>query len=781
MSSIPSEASPQPQANSGSSSSRHGSQADSPYEYDITSNVPTHSRRISESGSVGSIGSMTAALERTQLGSNQSLTLQSLNPQRSPQVNYDREKSSNFLTSSGENGSDWKPRTPLPHEIPNLNTRRASDPIRSDGNPSFSKSKSVQRVRSWNSMRAMQARNLRRQDSSPGPAPSSNVSTHSDLLTDQSLGDETDLESHLVESIADLSATIDDAEGENPDNLLLIPDDVREFLQEKYNETINKQRAAADSTVPDASPRSYTSQQDVRSPSQAGYWSGSGSSTPAMPHRPIATKASQGSRDCSSDRTACMHTANQVKQAQPQAACNTVSHNSTGQTQPRIQQPQQTAGKTRGVMPQPHLSQAPNSGINNNMYVQQQQHGIQQGHHQSMTGPGNQWPGMQQSQQMAGYPQQMVNNSSYPPGQSWGSNLQVHPMQGNYNNMGTMSPHHQQQTAMGPCYNPQQQQQPYGPQNNMNMMGNNMNVPMMQQQQPSQPGMYGQLPMNSMAQPECNNQWQAMMQSGMNQSNFMIQQQQNYGYNPNQMHAANNMGINQLPQMMNHSQRKPERSSPMVQVPHISQSQGMRQTHQNMPSQNMYGASYPNQNNVMANMAPNQQQNMMVPPTPHLADHSRRTQPMNYNNHQVTHSNGTMNNSANQMSPSCNQVSSTTDINKSVQTDSNNRRNLAPPPNQQPPHQEVNDLLECNLNSITTDNLIENLSSISMETINGNMLSPTALVARSASASQNSFVDGKMTSQSNQSFQMDTNNMVVNDMGSSLCQLMEENKYLSMR
>ena len=124
-----------------------------------------------------------------------------------------------------------------------------------------------------------------------------------------------------------------------------------------------------------------------------------------------------------------------------------------------------------------------------------------------------------------------------------------------------------------------------------------------------------------------------------------------------------------------------------------------------------------------------------------------------------------------QMSPSCNQVSSTTDVNKGVQTDGNNHGSAAT--------MHGNDLLECNLNSITTDNLIENLSSISMETIHGNMLSPTALMARSTS--QNSFMDGKMTSQSNSSYHMDTSNMVVNDMSSMLASLPEENKFLSMR
>ena len=118
-----------------------------------------------------------------------------------------------------------------------------------------------------------------------------------------------------------------------------------------------------------------------------------------------------------------------------------------------------------------------------------------------------------------------------------------------------------------------------------------------------------------------------------------------------------------------------------------------------------------------------------------------------------------------QMSPGHNQVSSTTDV-KECQTD-------------------MESVLEDNMHGVSSDNLLDNLSSISMEHIPGQvLLSPTQL-AMTRSASQNSsrmntgtpYTDGKMS----QASYLDTSNMVVNDMSSVLTQLAEENRYLNLR
>ena len=112
------------------------------------------------------------------------------------------------------------------------------------------------------------------------------------------------------------------------------------------------------------------------------------------------------------------------------------------------------------------------------------------------------------------------------------------------------------------------------------------------------------------------------------------------------------------------------------------------------------------------------------------------------------------------MSPDCNRVSSTTDV-KECQTDLELGAAMAP-----------------GLSSLSTENLIDNLSSISMENLH--VLSPTALINRSGSQASSRMttpcMEGKMSAQSGM---VDTSNMVVNDMSSVLTQLAEENRYFN--
>lgn len=85
--------------------------------------------------------------------------------------------------------------------------------------------------------------------------------------------------------------------------------------------------------------------------------------------------------------------------------------------------------------------------------------------------------------------------------------------------------------------------------------------------------------------------------------------------------------------------------------------------------------------------------------------------------------------------------------------------------------------MDSNLQAICTDNLIDDLSSISMENMSGHMISPTQLLNNRSASQTSSYVDGKMTSHSQC---MDTSqNMVVNDMSSLLTQLAEENRLLN--
>ena len=353
----------------------------------------------------------------------------------------------------------------------------------------------------------------------------------------------------------------------------------------------------------------------------------------------------------------------------------------------------------------------------------------------------------------------------------------------------------------------------YGPMAPPMSPANNYNSQMMQQQMGS----------NMVATQNFGNQWPMMSQGVANGNQVHPQQmQQHPGYVNGQQYfnqSGGSMNLNQ-PMMMGGA-GKTERQSPQVQVPHISQSQippkakaagkyrhqqiqqqlqHQQQQYSNMRS-NMYAGSLDNSmqqssSNNNNSSSSNNTSNMMPPPpvpllspnqNPHsyaqyaqqmaaVATAAAAAQGSNHGNTMPVQPSGEGNAislQTMQMSPGCNQVTSTTDV-KESQTEC---RSVQPAP------PSVADLA-----SISADNLMDNLSSISMENIgNGPILSPTALMNRSLTVSQSSsrmttpYTDGKLTSQSGQGNYLDTSNMVVNDMGSMLNQLAEENKYLSMR
>ena len=333
-------------------------------------------------------------------------------------------------------------------------------------------------------------------------------------------------------------------------------------------------------------------------------------------------------------------------------------------------------------------------------------------------------------------------------------------------------------------------------------------------------------PAHMMNQQHCSNQWQPMSQTG-GQPGIMSQPM----CGPHQYYDQSGQP---MPMMV---PEKRERQSPLVQVPHISQSQipargkGRRQGpdpgpndmgHNYVPNGAMghqtggymphpaqspmqypfdpYGSGpygppvFPQQNPMYMPMLPpanyprvpphghNNQQAPSAQPHQHPHPHPHQQhplgqgtcnvpQPAGSNQHGMHHHPG----NKMQMSPSCNQVSSTSDIKQQgqghVQGHGHGHDHLGPEPN---------------LNSISTDNLIDNLSSISMENINHNIaLSPTALCNRSTTSQTSSrittpFHEGGGKASATPSV-MDTSNMVVNDMSSMLTQLAEENAYLTMK
>lgn len=223
---------------------------------------------------------------------------------------------------------------------------------------------------------------------------------------------------------------------------------------------------------------------------------------------------------------------------------------------------------------------------------------------------------------------------------------------------------------------------------------------------------------------------------------------------------------------------KPERGSPQVQVPLISQSQipprakaatrnqvvqppeqqvglsnqnaitNMQQTNTNFSPKIYSGYGGP------MNMQQNTQQQYL---NPHFNNMNMQFGPMNNQEFNPNCQQSTQDHrspfSKLEMSPGCNQVTSSTDVVERQQE------------TQAPPIENFMD----NLNSISAENFMDNITSISQENMNS-LYSPTAL--SQPSNSQASRYSAAL---------MNTSNMVVNDMSSTMLQLAEENKFFSRR
>ena len=752
MSSVRSDASPYPQNSRRSSDASQISRlsiTNSPYEYDITGNLP---RRSSESGSIGNV---TAQFEKTNLGS--STNLQTQGPSlRNPHSRLSH--GSAGLTPS---------HTPLPHEIPNRNVRRASDPV-SGMEPN--QLKELQRFHSLNSMKALPMRSLQKRADS-----NQFMSSRSSIATDYSNhGDEM----HLRDS--GLDDNCGQRLGDDADDLL-IPDDMQDFLNEQLKSTQEQQ--AVDG-APDFIADSMQSPGSV------------------MPSPCAQPQPSPGSRcplpsPCAqpSPGTRCPQPSPVGPQPSPYAASQPSPYAASQPSPYAASQPSPYAAS----QPSPYaVSQA------------------------SPAQPSPAAPQMQQGQPSPGLQQHTVNKPT--------SMQQWNTAQGMDAKHGMPSGASCQQGAPmygDPLHHPpeQQQQQQQMPSNmaympmSQAMAQNHMLMPGMGQSNFAQTGMYqgscGQNGNMGVApqQPFPNNMGMNMQWGPYGQNQGFYQQVPGTGVGPS------------MP-------AKEERNSPMVQVPHISQSQipvrgkvsqrmvrqqqiqQMQQRQQQQQQQQQYGngnmqqapnmqmqqnmqmpmqnTNLPAQNAMFPAQNPYQQPhrwgnrvNCNMPPPP--PQQQQQQQPC-YNNNNINMT-GTGNanpylgqqqpfqqNGArhmnSQMSPGCNQVSSTSD---------QERKNL---PNEIPPVFE--DITGPNLNSISTDNLFDNLSSISMENLNtGPLLTPTGLAhvgpSQNSSRLTTPYAEGKSTAHSTGSYLENTSNMVVNDMSSALSHLAEENKYLGMR
>ncbi|XP_064595103.1 zinc finger protein GLI3-like isoform X2 [Liolophura sinensis] len=671
----------------------------SPYDYDITGNLPHYSRRSSESSNVGNVA---VQLSKASLGSHPNLMAQSqAMTLRSPSSKFHNENLARFLNARREmDGARTSTpcRTPLPHEIPNREIRRASDPVRVL-DPNFSTLKNLQRFRSLNMMKPLPVPSTMKSLLNKTGSHNTFQSSRSSIATDFSLPEDAEYMTSVNESLmeTDHESRLEDRMLEDNENVI-IPDDMQRFLNEQCYHT------NGDGMCMDGE-------------------------NPCQMYMP-----SNGQQD------------NQF--------CN---------SQVPVQQQQQMGRVPQDMQFSPNQGSVQGYGYNQNCNQAIQENNSHFSPNQSAH--TNQIQQMQQMQQQMQQMQQMQ-----------------HQMQQNWNEM--------QQQAMGnqqmarqmpntdiPVYGPVQQQQM---DHTAQGMGNNMTT-----------GMTG-----NMQQMNIQQQW-AMMNGQQLQPGMQM--------NPHPPASSKPMQQQQMQRRFG-PQKPQQRTSPLVQVPHVSQSQipprakAANRTQQQMkqPQTNGHNMQFQNTphinnsqmvaNNYQSKMYPMNgdrnaammaqqamyQQSMMMPPPgpPQSAQHPQHPmgelpscQMMQQQQGLCPPMGGDPSDvpspgmaagpySSNMgMSPGCNQVTSSTDRTETT----------APP---------IEDFMD-NLNSISTENLIDNLSSISSENLNSNtMFSPTNFNPGSRSASQTSRYNTPV---------LNTNNMVVNDMSSMLTQLAEENRYLSMK
>nr|ALS19759.1 gli [Terebratalia transversa] len=764
MSSLRSDASPFPFSKFSSRRSSEASQVsarlsiiNSPYEYDIMGNMPHHSRRSSN----GSINNMTAQMQQARLNSNPNLVVQSQAMSlRSPSSRMSNDRIARLVASRRDQWLNENFRcqtstpchTPLPHEFPNREVRRASDPVRSV-DPNFTALKQLQRFHSLNAMKPLPTphsmRSLRRKTDSHDPIHSS----QSSIATNYTQDGNSDFGSQYLDSNASMAYDADEAALEekmaqdNFDMLIDIPDDMQRFLEEhshQMGDTIDESRP---STVLTA----VQEEDNLKTPVPP----------PCEHHQFVANGANQN---------ICVH-------------CNmkynaTLAQNSMARNRPQNRVPVPPSGLRKdSPRRQPVPTTKPRSIHNNN---------IPESNRNTMPYSG-QDISMQTSNMRPGNIHQgnMVGNTS--------NNMVQQPMQ-TFNNQMQMN---SVQQNMQPVINgPNMMQQHVNNNHSQAMMQmNNVSYPPnMQmyngfQQQPNS-GMFPQGSMmwqqgqnnTNMGQINMNQNHMLQGQMGMNQRHVnMGQGQVNIGQ------GQLNMGqgqINMVPMMngqmpQNHAG---ERQSPQIQVPHISQSQiparatrGRRNGLQQLPPGNQ--AVMCNQINNMP-MNGMQQDTIQGPINNNPVQHMYNMQNNNQLNRMMAPPQNTYNGDQDgnyrpscmipvntQMSPGCNQVSSSTDIKQGYRA----RDDCQQYSQQSSQTPQFDTMMMPNLD----ENLIDNLNSISMETF-----SAAGMIQKSTSSSRMTTpcVDSK-----SQTPIFNTSNMVVNDMSSTLSQLAEENRYLNLR
>lgn len=672
---------------------------------------------------------MSNHLQKTKIGSYPNLVVQSqAMPLRSPSSKYTNERLAHFFAARNDlDGARTSTPcyTPLPNEMPNREVRRASDPVRTLDR-NFAALKRLQRFHSLNMVRPLPVPSNMK--SLQGKAGSTNTfnSSRSSIATDYSLIEDPEYGSPPGME-TDHEAALEERMLEDNEDMI-IPDDMQRFLNERYGNQFPKENLEYN-------------QNRI------------------------------GNMNSSQSQSAY----NQMVQLTNQANNNNLQQNFDN-----LQ-----------IQPGCHGNQDFNSNMMQNQNGSQSNRQNNNAAQSQVEGQSNRLSNIPAQQQVE---RQSNRNANVATQNQAGS-------QGNRMNMvGQMQTSNQfsRNGNVGPQFNSANQytmQQQQSTQMWNEGGQNNQQQPMVDQQQSGPTnqmqtnGMQSQMSPN-MVMPQTSQQ-AAIMQQGINQWQMMQQMSGNQGNN-----SSNQMQFNPKPPSVRKLQQqqggliqKPERSSPQVQVPHISQSQipprakaanrsqllrqqqMMQQqmaNQQSFPVSNQsnnysipvgtYTQNVPMQNGINQQPVPPQQNGYQQQPmNPSSAGYSQsmdgNTNGMGYPIGQLSgqqlspYSNNTM-----ERSPGCNQVTSSTD-----------RKETTAPP--------IEDFME-NLTSISTENLIDNISSISTENLtNTAMYSPTGQMNRSASQTSSRFSIPIAN----------TNNMVINDMSSVLTQLAEENRCLNMR
>ncbi|KAK3585051.1 hypothetical protein CHS0354_009901 [Potamilus streckersoni] len=806
LSSMRSENSPYP---FGSASSRRSSEAsqmsnrfsitNSPYEYDIMGNRPNmlHTRQSSESNS--NMSNIADQLQKAHLGSQTNLDVQSQNmPMRSPSSKYQNERIARFLAARQEldGARTCTPsRTPLPHEIPNREVRRASDPIRTL-DPNFSALRRLQRFHSLNMMKVLPVPSNMKSLLNKAGSNNTFNSSRSSIATDYSLAEDQEYGSpgRVNESLTmdtDNEAALDEKMLEDNEDMI-IPDDMRRFLNEQYGNPFYISGAE----MGDGDPSHGMNPNFVENHSGNGnqYLNQQNCLPPNVNIQNMQMHSGfYGNQNANSDS---MYMENSQIFGQDQMNSGTPSQNNQDMQSMQAQgrQNMQTWGHGSNInsFPQPQNLPPGPSGSNimplthagNNMTPQMGNH----------VDPSiGQWQMMQNYQQNCAMPANMQQNVDGQNGNRYNNMHVPHPpmlpktVQNNMPHPPTNMTH--PPTSMTHPHPTTSMQHPptsmSHPTTTVSHMPTNMSHPPTTMPHPP----------TSMAHSPNSLPHQNSMQH-MSHPAYGIPHPPNIPHPPDisKINSRNSRPVPMTPPdekctspAMLNSMPPPQapprkRESPQVQVPHISQSEippGAKAANRNQAimqrqQQIMDGQAAMHGMQIPANVQGNlsyaqkmhrynqaymmQQQQMyqhqlMTMQQQMMSDRSPNSNLAPYPPCQMSEQRSPYSRYPDR-SPGCNQVSSSTDCTETNETQ-------APP---------IEDFMD-NLNSISTENFMDNITSISQENLNPAVYSPTAASQRS----------GTQVSSRYNTALMSTNNMVINDMSSVLTQLAEENRYLQMK